>query len=150
MSASRGLGLVLATVALVVASRNDAAPWAGPLRYAVLAYFLGDIAFRVRSGYLRRRPHWTRDSWRRYLAACAVPVGALLLMVGLMFVLEARPPFVGEPKSALRGAWVAVILVFMLIGTVGFVFAMGWLESGEATQQFQLPRWLRRTKRDPA
>lgn len=115
---------------------------AGGLRYLAFAYILGDMVLRARAGYLRRRPYWTPDSWRRYLTACSVPVGALVIVVLMMVAFEYRLPIVGAGRSIARGFWAAGILFFMVIGTAGIVFAIEWLNEGDPSRQFALPRWL--------
>jgi hypothetical protein len=115
--------------------------WFGDgLRYLAFAYFSIDIVLRARAGYLRRRPYWTADSWRRYLLACAVPVVALLIVVCMMAAFEWRLPIVGAARSTARGVWAAVTLVFMFIGAVGLVTVIDWLARGDPSQPFVSPR----------
>jgi len=112
------------------------------LRYLAFGYISIDILLRARAGYLRRRPYWTPDSWRRFLNACSVPVGALVIMVLMITALEWKLPMVGGSGSATRGFWAAGTIVFMVIGVVGLVTAIEWLNQGDPSRQFALPRWL--------
>jgi len=88
------------------------------LIYAVLGYMLIDALLSIRSGYLRHRPFWSGESWRRFLTAVAIPVGMTLLGVGMMTALELRLPIVGAPRSPLRGAWALGTIGFLLVGVV--------------------------------
>ena len=72
------------------------------LRYLGFAYITIDWVVRAREGYLRRRPHWTRESWRGYLKPCLIPAGAFLMMAGMMTALELRLPIVGVSRSTPR------------------------------------------------
>ncbi len=114
------------------------------LRYVALTYLVGDFVLRIREGYLRRRPHWTADSWKRYLQACAIPVGALLIVAASFVALEMKLPVVGASRSGLRAVWVLGMMFFLVLGGVGMAIVTGWLTDGEASQQFSLPRWLSR------
>lgn len=65
----RVVGNFLALVVLFVAGRLPDSVLADALGYAAFGYIAVDIGLRARAGYFRRRPHWTPDSWRRYLIA---------------------------------------------------------------------------------
>ncbi len=78
MSTSRSIGRTFAMLGLLAASLLPASPLRDGLRYLTAAYIVVDVGLLARSGYLRRRPHWTRASWRRFLMACSVPAGAPL------------------------------------------------------------------------
>jgi hypothetical protein len=110
------------------------------LRYLAMGYISIDLLLTARAGYLRRRPHWSPDSWRRFLAACAIPVAALLIFVLMMIVFELRLPIVGAPASSTRRIWVGSMVVFMLIGAAGLGIAVNWLAQGEPSRQFSWPR----------
>jgi len=71
-------------------------------------------------------------------------------MLGMMLAIEWKLPFVGAARSPARAIWVAGMLVFMLVGAIGLSVVIGWLDSGEASRQFALPRWLRRGHREAA
>jgi hypothetical protein len=144
MRMMRNLGSLVAVFLLIAADRMSDSALASALRYAALTYMFGAFALQVHSGYVRRRPHWTAESWRRFLLAASVPVGAVMLAFGIMFALEAKIPIVGEPRSFLRSLWIIGIFVFLLFGAVGSAFALHWLAEGDASRQFGLPRWLRR------
>jgi hypothetical protein len=136
------MGNVLAMLFLFAGSVVPGSWLADGLRYLAFGYISIDILLRARAGYLRRRPYWTPDSWRRYLKACSVPVGALVIMVLMMAALEWRLPIVGASRSTTRGFWAAGTLVFMVLGAGGLVSAIEWLNQGDPSRQFALPRWL--------
>jgi hypothetical protein len=114
-----------------------------------LGYILIDLLLRARAGYLRRRPHWTRESWRRYLAVCAIPIGALLIFAGMMLAFEFRLSVVGEARSTTRAIWTSGMLVFMLIGGVGLAIVVEWLAQGEPSRPFTWPRWREQSSSGP-
>jgi len=101
-------------------------------------YILGALVFRAHAGYVRRRPYWTPASWRGYLAACVLALGALLISVGMMVAIEWRLPIAGASNSSARGAWAAGMMGFMVVGVIGLVIAVEWLADGEPSRQFGL------------
>lgn len=146
----RVIGFAAVGILTVTASLLPDSWLSDGLRYLAAAYISIDLILRARAGYLRRRPFWTTDSWRRYLTACAVPVAAIGIMLAMMVALEARLPIVGEARTALRTVWAVGTLAFMLIGVIGMVSAIEWLHRGEASSQFSLPQWLSRRRHKAA
>lgn len=144
MSTARSLATQLAMIMMVIGVVTTGKWYSGGLRYVALTILLGDFVLRIREGYLRRRSHWTADSWKRYLQACAIPVGALLIVAVSFVALEMKLPIVGASRSALRAVWVLGMVFFLVLGGVGMAIVVGWLTDGEASQQFSLPRWLSR------
>jgi hypothetical protein len=142
MNYRRSIGNVLAMLFLLAGTAWSGSWLANGMRYLAFGYISIDILLRARAGYLRRRPYWTLDSWRRYLKACSVPVGALAIMVFMMVALEWRLPFVGVSRSTTRGLWAAGTLLFMVIGVGGLVSGIEWLNRGDPSRQCALPRWL--------
>lgn len=142
MTEARSIAGVVAMLMLVVASVTKDAWYSDGLRYVALTYMIGDFLWRIYAGYRRRRPHWTADSWRRYLLACTVPLGAFAMMIAIAVAIDMKLPFVGASRTALRAAWVSGILLGLLVGGVGLSVVVGWLNEGEPSRQFSLPRWL--------
>jgi hypothetical protein len=135
MADGRSTGCVLGLLGLFVGSVLPDSWFAVGLRYVALGYIWIDILMRVRAGYLRRHRYWTRDSWRRYLRACAVPAGALVIMAFMMAAIEWRLPLAGPGGSTARGFWAAGILVFMAIGAFGLGSAIDWLNQDDPAWQ---------------
>jgi hypothetical protein len=146
MTTKRNIGRLIAMSGPLVATRLADSAFATGVTYAAVAYMTGDFLLLAWAGYVRRRDHWTRESWRRYTLACLIPIGALLVMVGMMFALEWRLPIVGARRSLLRTVWAAGTVIFMLVGAVGLATVVGWLSTGDAPEQFELPTWLRRRR----
>jgi hypothetical protein len=144
MTIMRDIGSPLAVLGLVVASRLADSPLAIGMRYSALIYLSVDLLLQARAGYLRRRPHWTPESWRRYFIACSVPVGALLVVAGVLVAVDWRLPIVGQAGSTTRGVWVLVLIFSLFVGAGGLAVVLGWLTRGEATQQFAGLAWFRR------
>jgi len=146
----RSVGILLAMIALAVATQLPDSPSRDGLRYVAWVYMLGDFTVRARVGYVRRRPHWTAESWRQFLFACSIPVGALMVLVVMLTALELRLPIVGEPRSTMRFIWAASAGVFIVIAGGGSGVVLYWLTDGEPSRQFVLPKWLRRGRRGEA
>ncbi|MEI6475716.1 MAG: hypothetical protein WCO75_10015 [Planctomycetota bacterium] len=143
----RSIGTSIALLAVVAAILLPASPLRNGLTFGIATAVLGRYLTRARAGYLRRRAHWTRASWRRFLTACALPAVACVLCVGMVTALESRLPIVGAAHSATRGIWAATTMAFMVVGVGGLAFALELLESGDASQQFAWPHWPSRTLR---
>jgi hypothetical protein len=104
------------------------------------------LAFRIRAGYLRRRPYWTRDSWLRYLRLAVMPVVALGLVLFLASSFDTSASVVGAPRSVTRAVWFVIMLAMMLLGAIGLMVAIDWLRKGEPSEQFTRTRWFQRRR----
>jgi hypothetical protein len=140
LNSNSSVGFFIAMLGLFVASRLPDSPFSSLVRYVAVGYIVLDFTLHARAGYRRRRPHWTRDSWRRFLIACSVPTSALVVFVGILAALERRLPIAGTNGSTLRGLWVISLMLCMVVGVGGLVAAIGYLTQGDATQQFPWPR----------
>ncbi len=150
MNTSRIIAGTVALGALFVASLLDDSLLKDGLRYLATGFISVDLFLRTRSGYLRRRPHWTPTSWRRFLVASSVPASALLLMIGMMVAFELRLPIVGAARSTARGIWAVGTMLCMVLGVGGLVLGVELLAQGDPERQFELPRWLTRGPRAAA
>ncbi|HVQ42525.1 MAG TPA: hypothetical protein VMS54_09970 [Vicinamibacterales bacterium] len=103
------------------------------------------LAFRIRAGYRRRRPHWTAASWLRYLKLAAMPVISLALVLYLSS-FDKAPSFFGAPRSPIRGVWIVIMLGLMILGVTGLIAAIDWLTKGEPSEQFTRTRWFQRRR----
>jgi len=114
--------------------------------YAYSTWFLAWFGARFWSGYQRRRPHWTAESWRRYARLVAMPVIALILLFGELYLFDMKGSrtLFGAPKSSLRTIWVLIDLALMAVGAIGLVMAIEWLRKGEPSEPFTRTRWFRR------
>ena len=56
--------------------------------YAFLASGAIWFGLRVRTGYRRRRPYWTRESWLRYGRLAAMPVAAIVFALAMIVVVN--------------------------------------------------------------
>ena len=97
---SRLIRTTVAMITMFVASRFSDSTLANVVEYSALFYLTLDIVLMARAGYLRRRPYWTPESWRRYIAACAIRVGALLVFMGMAAAIDFKLAVVGAPGSA--------------------------------------------------
>jgi len=144
MAVKRTIGNLVVILGLTVASFLPDSTLRDLLRYLALGYFSIDMLLWTRAGYLRRRPHWTRESWRRYLTACVVPIAALLVVASLLLALEWKLPVIGEARSTTRLVWAWVSIVLLVVGAAGLAAAIDRLSSGDPSRPFAWPRWLSR------
>ena len=119
------------------------------IRYFALGYIGFGLILHVIAGYRRRRPFWTGDSWRRYLAASAIPIASLVIMFTMTALVDRGHPIAGDNHSTARTIWAAGILVLVLVGAGGLVAMIHALHDGEASEPFSLPAWAR-GRRPPA
>ena len=115
-------------------------------RSVAFSWFAIWFSLKIRTGYRRRRPHWTRESWLRYLRLAVMPVVAIALVLFLSS-FDPRTNALGAPHSATRFAWMLIMLALFGLGTVGLMTAIDWLEKGEPSEQFTRSRWLRSRSR---
>jgi hypothetical protein len=142
ISNRRSIGNVLAMLTFVGPGVFPHSTLASVLRYLGIAYITLDLVLRAREGYLRRRPHWTRESWHGYLKLCLIPAGAFLVLAAMMTALELRLPIVGASRSTPRILWAIGTVVFLLVFAVGLVMVIERLSDGEPSRQFEWPGWL--------
>ena len=146
MNNRRSIGSFLAMLALAGPVVFPHSTVASALRYLGFAYITIDLALRAREGYLRRRPHWTRESWRGYRTLCLIPAGAFLALAGMTTAIELRLPIVGASRSTTRSFWVIGTVLALVVFAVGLVMVIERLTDGEPSRQFEWPRWLRRRR----
>ena len=101
------------------------------------------IGLKFRAGVRRRRPHWTSESWLRYLRLAVMPIGALALVMYLSS-FDMSKSTLGAPGSPTRRIVASVLLVMMILGVSGLMRAMDWIEQGEPSEQFRRTRWFQR------
>lgn len=95
-------------------------------------------------GYLNRRPHWTRESWTRFLLVSLIPLAAISLTLTVATGVDESVAWVGEGRSWLRSAWGTVALLGVIVGGGGAGFLLHRLTAGDATTQFD---WFWRRQR---
>jgi hypothetical protein len=115
------------------------------VKYVYLSWVPVWFAFRIRAGYLRRKPHWTRASWLRYVRLAVMPVIALALML-YVSSFDMSADTLGAPGSSTRAVWVVILLAMMLLGAVGLAVATDWLTQGEPSEQFSRTGWFQRRR----
>ena len=138
----RRLGNFLACLSFLGPTVFPHSALASAVRYLGMAYIAIDLVLSAREGYLRRRPHWTRASWRGYRKLCLIPAGALLILVGMMTAIELRLPIVGASRSTPRMLWALGTVFFMLVFVAALIGVIERLRGGEPSRQFEWPRWL--------
>ena len=124
--------------------------WPGSMAASLVSYvFIGAMtivfAVRVRAGYLRRRPYWTRESWRRYVQLTTMPLVALAVVL-YVSSFDMSSNALGAPRSATRTVVAISMVVTMLVGAFGVVAAIDWLAKGEPSEQFTRTRWFQRRR----
>jgi hypothetical protein len=109
------------------------------VRFAYLGFVTVWLALRCRAGYLRRRPHWTGESWRRYGRLAAWPVLAVVLVLGLS--TEWGMDLTRDARASVRGVLAGVLTFCLVLGATGVVVAQEWMLRGEASAPFTRRRW---------
>lgn len=108
------------------------------------AYIVVWVALRIRRGYLLRKPHWTRESWLRYLRLATPPLVAVAFV---LYISSFDPvPVLGARGSAMRLASVITVVLMLILGAGGVGVAIEWLVRGEPSQQFTRTRWFQRQR----
>ena len=121
----------------------------GSIAATLLSYaFIGSstvwLGFKIRAGYRRRRPYWTRASWLRYLKLAAMPLAAVVLVLFMstetgMHLLPAR-------STTARTVSAIALVTLLLLGALGMWVALEWMFRGAASEQFTRTRWIRRPR----
>lgn len=109
------------------------------LAIVILVLFVADVLWSLRVGYVRRRPHWTARSWRRFVCLFGLPLVSLVTVFVLPAVIDI-PAIVGprhSPAGKMAGA--ASILTF-LFGLIGFFLALFWFKDGRPDKQVEWPQ----------
>ena len=123
----------------------------GTLTATLVSYaFIGSMTLwfglRIRTGYRRRRPHWTRESWLRYLRLAAMPVAATIFVLAMSTETGLR--MMGAAQSTTRTISAIVLVTMLLLGAFGLSVAVDWLTRGEPSDQFTRRSWIpRRTSK---
>ena len=128
--------LLAAMLAQLISHRLPPSVFARALEYAGLGYVTLSIVLTARDGYRRRLPYWTRDSWRRYFRACAIPFGVLVAFLGLTAAQDYRLLVIHPTGQILRSVWIATMLLMLLASVWGLFKSISWLTDGDPSQQF--------------
>ena len=128
----------VAVLALFPATLMPQSTLAHVLRYVAIAFITFELLLEALQGYHRRRPHWTAQSWRRYLATCAIPLVAFAIVACLLIALDLQ--LVGEPGSAIRGVFAVISAAFLVVGAIGLVVVIRFLNEGDPSRPFIGPR----------
>jgi uncharacterized membrane protein len=110
--------------------------------YGLTALIVFDLILTLRTGYQRRRPHWTSASWRRFLVLMSIPAGAIAFVFFVAIGVDFGWPIVGEGGSTVRVFWVAGS-VLALFAAVGLPIGIDWLADGAPERQLEWPSWVR-------
>lgn len=138
-------GLIVLGFAKIVVGRWKPGSIADTLAdYAFIGFCTVWLGLRIRQGYLRRRPYWTRESWRRYLRLAAMPVAAVIVV--LFLSTETAIRLMGSARSTTRGISAGILVTLLLFGAVGLATAVDWMARGEASEQFTRTRWFQRRR----
>ena len=134
---TRLIRTTVALIAMFIASRFPDSTLANVVKYTALGYLTLDIVLMARAGYLRRRPYWTAESWRRYLAASAIRARrpARRHRHGGAVDLQARGRRRFRLAAARRVDWSQCWSV-VLVGAWGLTNAISWLTEGDPAQPF--------------
>ena len=138
-------GIIVLMVANIVVGR-----WMpGSLAASLASYaFIGSITIwfglRIRSGYRRRRPYWTRESWLRYLRLAAMPVAATIFVLAMS--TETGMRMMAPARSTARSMTALGLVLLLLFGAFGLARAVDWLMEGAPSDQFTRRNWIPRRR----
>ena len=132
--------IVLGVANAVVGQWKPGSVAATILSYAFIGSMTVWLGLKIRAGYRRRRPYWTRESWLRYARLAAVPVAAVVLVLAMSTGPAIR--VMGAPQSTTRSVGAAILVALLLFGAVGVVVALNWMLRGEPSEQFTRRRWI--------
>jgi len=136
--------VVLGLANIVVGEWKPGSIAAALANYAFMGFGMFWLGLRVRTGYRRRRPYWTRESWVRYLRLAAMPVAAVAVV--LFMSTDSGMRLMGSPQSTTRGVWIVILMALLILGGVGLPIAVDWMERGAASEQFTRTRWFQRRR----
>lgn len=105
------------------------------------------LGLKILRGCQRRRPHWTLQSWLRYIGLAAMPVLLLALML-FMSSIDTSSSTLGAPGSSTRFVAALTMIAMMISGAIGLIRSIDWLETGEPSEQFTRTRWFQRRLSD--
>jgi hypothetical protein len=98
------------------------------------------IIWAARTGAVRRRPFWTSEPWRRFLAFCAGCAGSIIVALAMAGAVDLGIYRAVSQAILFRALWVGFMLAFLTVGTLGLVSALLWFVNGEPSRQFTLFR----------
>jgi hypothetical protein len=136
--------LVLMVANVVVGIWKPGSAIATVLSYAFIGASTIWFGLKIRSGYRRRRPYWTRDSWLRYLRLAAMPVAAVIVV--LFVSADPANRGFGGPQSTARIVSAGIFVALLLFGALGLGTAVDWMLCGTPSQQFTRTRWFQRRR----
>ena len=139
------VSLALSLLNIVVGRR-----WPGSLAATLASRaFIGFgtvwLVMRIRQGYLLRKPHWTRESWFRYLRLAAMPVAAVAVVL-YFSSFDNMSDALGAPHTTTRMVWAIALTTLLIFGAIGLGVAVDWMVRGEPGQQFTRTRWFQRQR----
>jgi hypothetical protein len=111
----------------------------GGLVYIWLAISAVGSVRKIVAGYRRRRPHWSRDSWLRFLAVAGT--GLALLLVPLAVEIGIGMGWYSRAglTSNQMGLFVVGALAFLLLGAFILAWSIGRLVADPPEAPF--PKW---------
>jgi hypothetical protein len=98
---------------------------------ALLGVIAVGAVFRLREGYVRRKPHWSSDSWTRFTRALLVLGLSLLLSVFMGIAVDSGLYARVGASDAFRGLWVTAILLLLIGGVTAGVIVTNWFAKGD-------------------
>ena len=109
----------------------------GNLKTVFFALVVVILGWRLRTGYLRSRAEWTRESWRafaRVAIIASLPLGVALGMavavdLGIYEAVSATPTF--------RWIWVGAMFASMFIGIVLVMATLNRFEQAAPTRDLR-------------
>ena len=136
--------LALAVVNIVVGRWLPGSVAATLTSYAFIGSITIWFGLRIRAGYRRRRPYWTRESWLRFVRLAWMPAAATIFVLAMS--TETGMRMMGSARSTTRTVSALVLVAMLLFGAIGLVLAVEWLFQGAPSDQFTRRSWLPRRR----
>ena len=132
--------LLLAMVNIAVGRWKPGSFAASFVSYAFIGSITIWFGLRIRAGYRRRWPYWTRESWLRFIRLAWMPVAATIFVLAMSTETGIR--LMRSTPSTTRPVWIGVLVALLLFGALGLVAVVEWLFQGPPSEQFTRRGWI--------
>jgi hypothetical protein len=101
---------------------------------ALLGVIAVSAVFRLREGYVRRKPHWSRDSWTRFARALVLVGFPLLLPLMMGIAVDSGLYAKVGASDTFRGLWVTAMILLLIGGVTAGMIVTSWFAKGDPSK----------------